>query len=124
MKRTSLGSLSEASQVFDPGTVRTAVRNLTFVPELLQGIFKDLAGKAVATDAPSRPRGFPAGLDLIATDGSVFEALPRMVWALRLRKEQRRRPAPPRLRYTQGDSGRRGGHGRTDVREGAAQEAP
>jgi len=73
VKRTSLGSLSEASQVFDP--------------ELLQGIFEDLAGKAVATDAPSRPKGFPVDLDLIATDGSVFEALPRMVWALWLRKE-------------------------------------
>ena len=73
MKCTSLGSLSEASQVFDP--------------ELLHGIFKDLAGKAAATDAPSRPKGFPADLDLIATDGSVFEALPRMVWALWLRKE-------------------------------------
>ena len=73
VKCTSLGSLSEASQVFDP--------------ELLRGIFKDLAGKAAATDAPSRPKGFPAGLDLIARDGSVFEALPRMVWALWLRKE-------------------------------------
>jgi hypothetical protein len=87
VKCTSLGSLSEASQVFDPGTVRTGVADLAFVPELLQGIFKDLAGKAAATDAPSRPKGFPADLDLIATDGSVFEALPRMVWALWLRKE-------------------------------------
>ena len=73
VKCTSLGSLSEASQVFDP--------------ELLQGIFQDLADKAVATDAPARPKGFPADLDLIARDGSVFEALPRMVWALWLRKE-------------------------------------
>lgn len=73
VKCTSLGSLSEASQVFDP--------------ELLHGIFKDLAGKAAATDAPSRPKGFPADLDLIARDGTVFEALPRMVWALWLRKE-------------------------------------
>ena len=73
VKCTSLGSLSEASQVFDP--------------ELLRGIFEDLAGKAAATDAPRRPKGFPAGLDLIVRDGSVFEALPRMVWALWLRKE-------------------------------------
>jgi len=87
VKRTSLGSLSEASQVFDPGTVRTAVENLTFVPELLGGIFRDLAGKAAARDAPARPKGFPTDLDLIATDGSVLEALPRMVWALWLRKQ-------------------------------------
>ena len=73
VKRTSLGSLSEASQVFDP--------------ELLRRIFENLAGKAAATDAPPRPKGFPLDLDLIATDGSVFEALPRMVWALWLRKE-------------------------------------
>lgn len=73
VKRTSLGSLSEASQVFDP--------------ELLHGVFKELAGKAAATDAPPRPKSFPLDLDLIATDGSVFEALPRMVWALWLRKE-------------------------------------
>ena len=109
VKCTSLGSLSEASLVFDP--------------ELLHGIFKDLAGKAAATDAPSRPKGFPADLDLIARDGSVFEALPRMVWALWLPKELRRRPSSPRLRYTQGDSRRRGGHDRADVREGAAEEA-
>ena len=73
VKCTSLGSLSEASQVFDP--------------ELLHEIFKDLADKAAAADAPGRPKGFPADLDLIARDGTVFEALPRMVWALWLRKE-------------------------------------
>ncbi len=73
VKRTSLGSLSEASQVFDP--------------ELLGGIFRDLAGKAAAADAPRRPKGFPADLDLVARDGTVLEALPRMVWALWLRKQ-------------------------------------
>jgi len=73
VKCTSLGSLSEASQVFDP--------------ELLGEIFKGLADKAAAADAPSRPQGFPADLDLIATDGSIIEALPRMVWALWLRKQ-------------------------------------
>ena len=73
VKCTSLGSLSEASQVFDP--------------ELLHGIFKNLAAKAAATDAPRRPKDFPADLDLIARDGTVFQALPRMVWALWLRKE-------------------------------------
>jgi len=96
VKCTSLGSLSEASQVFDP--------------ELLGEIFKGLAEKAAAADAPRRPKGFPADLDLIATDGSVIEALPRMVWALWLRKELGRRPAPPRLRRAQGDPGGRRDH--------------
>ncbi len=73
IRRTSLGSLSEASQVFDP--------------ELLGGIFEELAGRAVAKDAPARPKGFPGDLDLIVSDGTVLEALPRMVWALWLRKE-------------------------------------
>jgi len=110
VKCTSLGSLSEASQVFDP--------------ELLHGIFKNLAAKAAATDAPRRPKDFPADLDLIARDGTVFEALPRMVWALWLRKELGRRPSSSRFRYTARDSSRRGGHDREHVREGAAQEAP
>jgi hypothetical protein len=73
VKRASLGSLSEASQVFDP--------------ELLGEVFGELAGKAAAADAPRRPDGLPSGLELIAVDGSVFEALPRMVWAPWLRKE-------------------------------------
>jgi len=109
VKCTSLGSLSEASQVFDP--------------ELLHGIFKNLAAKAAATDAPRRPKDFPADLDLIARDGTVFQALPRMVWALWLRQELGRRPGSSRFRHTKGDSRRRGGNDREHVREGAAQEA-
>ena len=81
------------------------MRDLTFVPELLGGIFEELAGRAgrvsplsralrgvrlwsdasrraVAKDAVRRPKGFPDDLDLIASDGSILEALPRMVWAL------------------------------------------
>jgi len=73
IRRTSLGSLSEASQVFDP--------------ELLREIFGKLAEKAVASDAVERPEGLPENLSVIASDGSVLEALPRMVWALWLRKE-------------------------------------
>ncbi len=46
-----------------------------------------MAGRAVANDAVRRPKGFPDDLDLIASDGSILEALPRMVWALWLRKE-------------------------------------
>ena len=73
IRRTSLGSLSEASQVFDP--------------ELLREIFGRLAEKAVAGDAVERPEGLPESLRVIASDGSILEALPRMVWALWLRKE-------------------------------------
>jgi hypothetical protein len=73
IRRTSLGSLSEASQVFDP--------------ELLREIFEDLAGAAVASDAVERPTGLPDGLGVLASDASILEALPRMVWALWLRKE-------------------------------------
>jgi hypothetical protein len=73
IRRTSLGSLSEASQVFDA--------------ELLREIFGELAGKAVAGDAVGRPEGLPESLRVIASDGSILEALPRMVWALWLRKE-------------------------------------
>jgi len=73
VERTSLGSLSEASQVFDG--------------ELLRGVFEELAGTAAAADAPARPAGMPGGLDLVAADSSIIEALPRMVWALWLRKE-------------------------------------
>jgi len=73
VRRSSLGSLSEASQVFDP--------------ELLREIFGRLAEKAVASDAVERPEGLPQSLRVIASDGSILEALPRMVWALWLRKE-------------------------------------
>jgi len=73
IRRTSLGSLSEASQVFDA--------------ELLREIFGELAGKAVASDAVERPEGLPENLRVIASDGSILDALPRMVWALWLRKE-------------------------------------
>ena len=62
------------------------MRDLTFVPELLGGVFEELAGRAVAKDAVRRPKGFPGDLDLIASDGSILEALPRMVWALWLRR--------------------------------------
>ncbi len=73
IRRTSLGSLSEASQVFDP--------------ELLREVFGELAEKAVASDAVEHPEGLPDNLSVIASDGSILEALPRMVWALWLRKE-------------------------------------
>jgi hypothetical protein len=64
LHHTSLGSLSEASQVFDP--------------ELLRRIFLDLAGQAMAADAPPRPRGLPDDLKLLAADATLWKLLPRM----------------------------------------------
>jgi hypothetical protein len=70
--RVSLGSLSEAPQVFDPALVRP--------------IFKELAALA-------RPhlkgREAEALANLTAVDGSVFSALPRMAWALWMDGEHR-----------------------------------
>jgi hypothetical protein len=70
--QVSLGSLSEAPQVFDPALVRP--------------IFKELA-------AIARPhlkgREAEALANLTAVDGSVFAALPRMAWALWMDAEHR-----------------------------------
>lgn len=67
VRRASLGSLSEASRVFDP--------------EPLKAIFCDLAQQAVARDALPRPTGVPADLALLAADGTLLDALPKMLWA-------------------------------------------
>ena len=64
----SQGSLSEASQVFDP--------------KLLAKLFATLLEQANASDTPRRPKGLPADIALIAVDGTLLEALGRMVWAL------------------------------------------
>ena len=70
--RVSLGSLSEAPQVFDPALVRP--------------IIKELAARA-------RPhlKGCEAEAlaNLTAVDGSVFAALPRMAWALWMDEKHR-----------------------------------
>jgi hypothetical protein len=68
VKRSSLGSLSEAAQVFDPDLARAA--------------FETLAAKACATDAPQRPTGVPEALSIVAADGMLLDALPKMLWAL------------------------------------------
>ena len=75
VSRTSLGSLSKSSRVFDPA--------------LLKEIVEDLAGRAAAVDAPQRPAGLADELDVIAVDGSLIEAIPRMAWALWLDDEHR-----------------------------------
>lgn len=68
VRSTSLGSLSEAAQVFDPA--------------LLEPIIAELAQRA-----GSRPELFPraeqaALKGLTAIDGSLLPALPRMAWAV------------------------------------------
>src|SRR5579884_1618590 len=55
VSRASLGSLSDASRVFDP--------------ELLRQIFEQLATEAGATDAHRRPDDLPSNLRVIAADG-------------------------------------------------------
>src|SRR5260370_1745565 len=65
IRRTSLGSLSEATRVFDASLV---------VP-----IIADLAAQAVPR---KQGREAEALKGLAAVDGSVFSALPRMAWAL------------------------------------------
>jgi hypothetical protein len=73
--RASLGSLSESARVFDP--------------ELLERVVQELAGQAQAGDAPARPEGLDETLEIIARDGSLLPALPRMAWALWLDEEHR-----------------------------------
>lgn len=68
VKPTSLGSLSEAARVFDP--------------RALEPIIAQLAAQAARsrTAFPSAKEASLAGL--IAVDGSLLPALPRMAWAL------------------------------------------
>lgn len=68
VRRTSLGSLSEAGAVFDPA--------------LAQGLFEEVAAQACAANAPRRPAGVPEALAVVAADGTLLEALPKMLWAL------------------------------------------
>ncbi|MDO9104932.1 MAG: hypothetical protein Q7U57_08220, partial [Methylovulum sp.] len=63
--RTSLGSLSEAQQVFDAA--------------LLEKVIAELARRL---PTPALPAGLSALLPLTAVDGSLLPALPRMAWAL------------------------------------------
>jgi len=75
VNRASLGSLSEAQHVFDPA--------------LLGEIFQELAEQTVAADAAKRPQGLAEELDVVAYDGTLLKALPRMVWALWQDQEHR-----------------------------------
>ncbi len=64
----SKASFSEASHVFDP--------------KPLARIFERLAGQVCATDKPALPQGVPEDLQLIAVDGTLLDALARMMWAV------------------------------------------
>lgn len=75
MGRTSLGSLSESAARFSP--------------ELLNAIVQELAGEVQARDAPARPSGLEKELAVVAVDGTLLDALPRMAWALWLSRERR-----------------------------------
>lgn len=68
VKPTALGSLSEATRVFDPHALEPIIAEL-------------------AAQAKRLPNGMPGAMEaalagLIAVDGSLLKALPRMAWAL------------------------------------------
>jgi hypothetical protein len=68
IRRTSLGSLSESSHVFDA--------------DLLGQVFGELVGQAEALDALPRPSELAEELAVTVCDGSLLKGLPRAVWAL------------------------------------------
>lgn len=74
VSHASLGSLSEAARVFDP--------------ELLHGIFLELTAQAGISNGLVRPKGVPLELALTAVDGTLLDALPKMLWAVWLGPHQ------------------------------------
>jgi hypothetical protein len=70
--RSSLGSLSEAAQVFDAGVV--------------QGVIAELVEKVKPLAPPKDLKGLE---NLSAVDGSLLPALPKMAWALWLNENNR-----------------------------------
>lgn len=68
VRPTALGSLSEAARVFDPA--------------LLEPVVAELAGRALARPDARPPAERAALAGLVAVDGSLLPALPRMAWAL------------------------------------------
>ncbi|MGR3177957.1 MAG: IS4 family transposase [Candidatus Anammoxibacter sp.] len=73
IKQTSLGSLSEASNVFDP--------------ELLKPIITELANNASSVTIEKRLNNFD--MTLVAVDGTLLRALPKMLWALWINNDNR-----------------------------------
>ncbi|NJM38075.1 MAG: hypothetical protein HC845_09590 [Akkermansiaceae bacterium] len=72
-RKVSLGSFSEAQGVFDP--------------ELLKGVFLDLAAESQTSWGD--PRLAPLADKLKLVDGTLLPALPRMHWALWLNDQNR-----------------------------------
>jgi hypothetical protein len=73
IKRTSLGSLSAASRIFDP--------------ELLTPIISKLAGQVGSLNLDKRLQNLD--VTVVAVDGTLLKALPKMLWALWLDKDHR-----------------------------------
>lgn len=73
IKRTSLGSLSEASHVFDPQLLTPIINELVHDVALLK-----LDNRLDKLD-----------MELVAFDGNLLKALPKMLWALRLDEDHR-----------------------------------
>jgi hypothetical protein len=73
VKRTSLGSLSEASYVFDS--------------QLIAPIIQQLAEKAIPLETDPKLKAIEK--QLVAVDGSLLPALPKILWALWLDDEHR-----------------------------------
>jgi hypothetical protein len=63
--RVSLGALSEAANAFDA--------------DLLRGVLKELAAQSLPAELPADRAALR---DLVAVDGTLLRALPRMAWAL------------------------------------------
>jgi hypothetical protein len=47
----------------------------------LKALFHELAQQAFAANAEPRPSGVPDDLAVLAADGSLLDALPKMLWA-------------------------------------------
>jgi hypothetical protein len=75
LDRFSLGSFSEAGRVFDP--------------KLLAEIVAELGQQVIENAHPHDPRMDKLDRCVTAVDGTLIEALPRMVWALWLDSEHR-----------------------------------
>lgn len=73
VKRTSLGSLSEASYVFDS--------------QLVAPIVQQLAEKAIPLETDPKLKAIEK--QLVAVDGSLLPALPKIIWALWLDDEHK-----------------------------------
>jgi hypothetical protein len=72
-ERTSLGSLSAASRIFDP--------------ELLTPIISELASQIGSVNLDKRLQGLD--VTVVAVDGTLLKALPKMLWALWLDEDHR-----------------------------------